>query len=62
MVIGLDGVDIGIVENTIDLSEHKPKDEKYVYAVDHKVDMIVTEDRNTAVYFRENGIAALLKV
>jgi len=62
MIIGIDNVDIDLCEAQVDLSEHIPDDEKYVYAVDNRVDMIITIDRETAEYFRENGIPALLEI
>lgn len=62
MIIGIDNVDIELCDNMVDLSEHVPDDEKYVYAVDYRVDMIITIDKETAEYFKENGIPAYLEI
>ena len=62
MTIGLDGVAIDDVHIAVDLATHKDKNEKYVYAVDSKIDVIITDNEAVAQYFKANGIVALLKV
>lgn len=62
MIIGLDNVEIAGIDKTVDLSNHKPKDEKYVTAVDHRIDLLITNDIQIAQYFSDNGITALVKV
>ena len=63
-VIGLDkDTSIGYMENrTVDLGKYNDLDEKYVHAVDNKVELIVTKDRAVAEFFKKNGISALIKV
>jgi rRNA-processing protein FCF1 len=62
MKIAIDNVEVDLEEEKIDLSRYTAPDEKYVHAVDNKVDMIITNDKRIADYFRDNGIAALIKV
>ena len=62
MVIAIDNVNIQGFDNPIDLGHYKQDDEKYVHAVDHKVDFLISNNTSTAEFFRENGIAVLLKL
>lgn len=62
MVIGIDNVQLSGIGSYTDLSKYSDKDEKYAQAVDHKIDLIITDNKEIANYFRDNGIAAFLKV
>lgn len=62
MNIAIDGVDIELDESIIDLSNVVDTDEKYVIAVDYKIDVLITSVYDTAEFFSENGIKTYLEI
>lgn len=61
MVIGIDNVEFDSKDTVVDLSEYTDLEEKYVIAVNNKVDMLITSDKETGDYFKSNGIATFIK-
>lgn len=61
MTIGVDNVTLCTEDKTVDLSKYEDIEKKYVEAVDHKIDMIFTNDRKVADYFRDNKIPAFVE-
>ena len=61
MIIGLDNVDIDTKEKVVYLGHYVNNDDKYVAAVNAKVDVVITDSTDRATYFKENGIHALIQ-
>ena len=61
MKIGIDNLSINIEQDTIDLSKYNELDEKYVHAVDSRIDILFTSNEDTAKYFEANGIVSFVR-
>lgn len=60
MKIGIDNTQIDLSDERVYLGQYIELDEKYVHAVDNKIDVLITTDKKTAQYFTENGIPSLV--
>lgn len=61
MKIGIDNLDLVLQSDDIDLSKYKDLNEKYVHAVDNSVDILITDNEETAKYFFSSGITSFVE-